>query len=114
LAQGGEEIRAPGEPGELHRGNGAPARRLLEAPGRMDDLARPRHMIPAHELDPLDVPDNRDPHPHGGFCRAGEGERLVILPGPHPFEDRVGAPQGFVPVGVRVEGSAARRHPGNQ
>ena len=23
-AQGGEEIRAPGEPGELHRGNGSP------------------------------------------------------------------------------------------
>jgi hypothetical protein len=62
VAEGREQIRLTGEPRELHRGDAATARRLLEAVGAVDDFARGRQAVNPQELHPLDVPDNGAAH----------------------------------------------------
>ena len=47
---------------ELCRSDRTPTRRLLPRLGCMDDLALARHVLDAHELEPLHVPDHGRPH----------------------------------------------------
>ena len=62
VAERGEEQAVAGEPGQLDGRDGAAASRLLPGVQRVHDLARRRHALDTGELDPLDVPDDRDPH----------------------------------------------------
>src|SRR5262249_56955898 len=62
VPQRGEEQATPGEPGELHGGHGAAAPRLLPRIEGVHDLARFGHALDVRELDPFDVPDDRDVH----------------------------------------------------
>src|SRR5207248_151671 len=61
VAERGQERARAGELAQLHRRDAAAAGGLLEDLGGMDDLARRRDVRHAKELDPLDVPDHRDP-----------------------------------------------------
>jgi hypothetical protein len=72
-AEGGEEVAGARHPGELDGGDGPSARRLLEGIGGVDDLARCRHVVRVHELDPLDVSHHRNPHRAGFSPRARTG-----------------------------------------
>ena len=60
-----------GEPRELDRGDGAAAGRFLLRLARVDDLARCRRVVHAREFDPLDMPDDRDPHCLGIIVHRG-------------------------------------------
>ena len=54
-----EEGCSAGQARELNGRHRAAARRLLEAVMGVHDLAGRGHVVAAHELDPLDVSDNR-------------------------------------------------------
>jgi hypothetical protein len=63
VAERGQEQAGAREPGELNRGDGSATADLLPCLVRVDDLAGRGHVLDARELNPLDVPDYRDPHP---------------------------------------------------
>jgi hypothetical protein len=65
VAERGQEQALAGEPRELDRRYGSAAGRLLPRLARVDDLARSRRVAHAREFDPLDMPDDGDPHPGG-------------------------------------------------
>jgi hypothetical protein len=63
VAENGEEVHRVGEPRKLHGRDRPSAGRLLPRLLRMDDVPRARHGLHRDELQPLDVTDNRCPHP---------------------------------------------------
>ena len=62
VGERGEEEAGAGEIRELDGRDGAAAGGLLPCLERVHDLARRGRMLDARELDPLDVPDDRDVH----------------------------------------------------
>ena len=62
VAERGQEEARAGEARQLDGSDGATACRLLPGLERVHDLARRRNVVHAHELDPLDVADDRYLH----------------------------------------------------
>ena len=62
VAEDGEQVRFVGEQRELDRGNASAAAGLLPVLRRVCDLARPGQALDPRKPDPLDMPDDRDPH----------------------------------------------------
>ncbi len=91
-SRGRSSGRRAREPGELHRGDGAAAGRLLEGVARVDHLARARYVGHARELHPLDVAHHRHPRPHGGSVTHA-GRRCIppamAAPTPEQFRELV-------------------------
>src|SRR5262249_4938101 len=67
----GEEVGAAGQLAELHRRDGPAAGGLGPVLGDVHDLAWMRHRRHAEELDPFDVPDDRQSHPPRLTSRHG-------------------------------------------
>ena len=87
VADRGEERAFPGETGELHRRHSPTSGGL--APSRLcvDDLSSSRNVLDAHELDPLHVTHDRDPH--GGSLtsrRPAALEQMMNAVAIPPFE----------------------------
>jgi hypothetical protein len=59
------------ELGELDGGHGPAPTGLLPELGYVHDLAGRGHVVHASELDPLDVPDDRDSHARGSLSGSG-------------------------------------------
>ena len=63
VSERGEEVDGVGELRELYRRSRPATRSLLPRLVRVDDLARPRHGLDRHELEPLDMAYDGGAHP---------------------------------------------------